>query len=62
MASGRRHQRLIILIAVPIAVVIRLIILAALSHGATHTLGPALGLPVIGLLLLIALRLYRKSN
>jgi hypothetical protein len=61
-AAGSRDQRQIVLLGVLGAVAVWLIVLSAHSHGAIHTLGVALGLPVIVVLLLIALRLYRKSK
>jgi hypothetical protein len=42
-------------------VVVWLIVIANYSHGAIHVVGLVLGLPVIGLLLLVAMR-FRKIS
>ena len=61
-AWGSADRRQLVLFAVLVAVVVRLIVLAALSHGAIHTLGLVMACRSFALLVLIVVRSYRKRK
>jgi hypothetical protein len=54
-------QRQLVISAVVAVVIVWLIVIANYSHGAIHVVGLVLGVPVIGLLFLVALR-FRRAN
>ena len=59
--STNASQRPLVIIALFAVVGVWLIVIANYSHGAIHVVGLVLGVPVIGLLLLVALRLRKTS-
>jgi len=62
LTSRNRNQRQIVLFGPIAAVVVWLLVISNYSHGTIHIVGLVLGLPVIGLLFLVALRLYKTSG
>jgi hypothetical protein len=57
-----KNQRQIVIFALVAVVVVWLIVIADYSHGTIHIVSLVLGIPAVGLLLLVALRLYRTSK
>ena len=62
LTPRNRSQRQIVIFGPIAAVLVWLLVISDYSHGAIHTLGLVLGLPIMGLLLLVALRFYRSSR
>jgi len=59
--SRDRNQRQFVVFSLVAMVAVWMLVLLAYAHGALHTLGLAVGVPIVALLLLIGLRL-RAGN
>jgi choline-glycine betaine transporter len=55
-------QRQFLVFAPLAAALVLLLAISANSHGALHTVGLIVGLPIVAVLLIVALRLYRKTK